>query len=298
MTINRREFLKRSSAAAILASTTGFTFPSAPTRHAAQLIPLGNTGVRGSYLLFGTGVQAWNRQSGLGRLGERAATDLLRHALDRGINFFDSADAYGTHPIIARAMAGVPRERYVLLTKMLTSAGQPAAERPGGALEEIDRFRRELDTEVLDVCLLHLMTNDRWAVEKERVMDHLSRLKEQGVIRGLGVSCHDLGALKVAAQHPWVEVLLARINYRGTAEFHMDGTAEEVAAVLRTARANGKAVIGMKVYGQGKLSDPRQMDRSVRYVIDSELVDSITLGMLRRTELEDNIARIDRALRG
>jgi 1-deoxyxylulose-5-phosphate synthase len=298
MQISRREFLKHTSAAALLASASGFSFlPSTVRpRHATELIPLGNTGVRGSFLAFGTGVQAWNRQSALGRLGETASNDVLRYALERGINFFDLADAYGTHPIVEKALAPVPRDEYVLLTKILTGQGQPAAERPNGALEEIDRFRRELDTEMIDVCLLHLMTNDRWASEKARIMDHLSGLKERGVLRAVGVSCHDLGALKVAASHPWVEIIMARVNHRGGRDFHMDGTATQVADVLRAARANGKAVIGMKLYGQGRLDDPAEMDRSVRFVMQNDLIDSATIGMLKRAELDDNIQRIDRVL--
>jgi 1-deoxyxylulose-5-phosphate synthase len=300
MEINRREFLKHTSAAALLASTTGFTFLAPPpsSSHATRLVTLGATGVRGSFLLFGTGVQAWNRQSSLGRLGERAAADLLQHALERGVNFFDLADAYGTHPLLARAMKDVPRERYTVLTKMLTGRGQPATERARGTFEEVDRFRAEIGTDVLDVCLLHLMQNDRWAEEKKRAMDQLSELKQRGVVRALGVSCHDFGAMKVAAAHPWVDVLLARVNHRGGSDFHMDGTADEVAAVLRTARANGKSVIGMKVYGQGKLSGAAEMDRSLRYVVGGGLVDAVTIGMLSRAELDDNLGRIDSVLRG
>jgi 1-deoxyxylulose-5-phosphate synthase len=299
MDMNRRDFLKHTSAAALLASTTGFSFLSSPlpSAPATRLVSLGETGVRGSFLLFGTGVQAWNRQSSLGRLGQPSATDVLRYALDRGINFFDLADAYGSHPLLARAFADVPRERYTVLTKMLSGRGQPATDRPRGTFEEIDRFRKELDTEVIDVCLLHLMTNDRWAEEKRREMDQLSDLKAHGVVRALGVSCHDFGAMQVAATHPWVDVLLARINHRGGGEFHMDGTAADVGAVLRTARSHGKAVIGMKVYGQGKLSDAASMDRSVRYITGNDLVDAVTIGMLSRAEVDDNLDRLNRVLR-
>ena len=59
------------------------------------------------------------------------------------------------------------------------------------------------------------MQNVQWPTEFERIRDELSQLKDKGVIRATGVSCHDLGALKVAAEHPWVDVIFARINHKG-----------------------------------------------------------------------------------
>ena len=61
--------------------------------------------------------------------------------------------------------------------------------------------------------------------------------KKKGQVRAVGVSCHDYGAMETAAEHPWVDVHLARINHRGGREFKMDGTTEEVVRVLRRTKA-------------------------------------------------------------
>ena len=66
------------------------------------------------------------------------------------------------------------------------------------------------------------MQNDKWPAEYERIRDELSELKEKEVVRAVGVSCHDFGALKVAAKHPWVDVIFARVNHKGGKEYSCD----------------------------------------------------------------------------
>ena len=162
--------------------------------------------------------------------------------------------------------------------------------------EYVDRFRRELGTEMIDVCLIHCVTNDRWLEEFARVRDDLSAFKEKGVLRALGVSCHDHGALKRAAEDPWVEVIFARINHRGGAEHSCDDTSAEIAKTLRRARANGKAVVGMKIFGAGTLTRPEEREASLRYVLGGDLVDALTIGMTSVAQVTDNVRRIDAAL--
>ena len=164
----------------------------------------------------------------------------------------------------------------------------------GGAKEEIDRFRKELGVEHLDVCLIHCMTDPEWPTQFARIRDELSDLKRQGVVGAVGVSCHSLGALKTAAAHPWVEVIFARVNYKCGPEYSCDGTVTQISDVLRTARKNGKAVVGMKIFGAGKLTKPEEKDASLKHVFTNDLVDAITVGMLKREEVDDTLARISR----
>lgn len=296
--LTRREFVRRTSAAGLLFSA-GAAAPLAARgsriRSATDHVVLGRTGIETSFLAFGTGVNGYSQTSAITRMGLEKGTALLRYGIERGITFIDAADLYGSHQIIPAAVKGIPREDYVLLTKIWTRR-EDWFSYSGGATGEVERFRRELDTDVLDVCLLHCMVNDRWPDEKKRAIDELSALKSRGVVRAVGVSCHDFGALRVAATSPWVDVILARINNRGGRSYSMDGTVEEVADVLRAARANGKAVVGMKIYGVGKISDSEQMNESLRYVIDDGLVDAITIGMVRKEEVDDNIRRVSAVL--
>ena len=299
---DRRRFLKTTMAGAgLLAVRPGLalsgetTAPGLGAKTAADRVVLGRTGVTCSFLAQGTGFNGWARASDHTRMGQPALTRLLRHGFDAGMNFLDMADLYGTHPFVREAVQGVPRDRMVMLTKLWPARADWVTP-SGGARDEVDRFRTELGTEMIDVCLIHCVQDDRWLSEYARVRDELSELKDKGVLRAVGVSCHDHGALKLAASHPWVEVIFARINHRGGKEFSCDDTREEIAKTLRLARANGKAVVGMKIFGAGKLTTPEDRDASLRYVLGERLVDAMTIGMTSTAQVDDSIHRIDRTL--
>jgi len=297
---SRRQFITTAlaSAGALVASPALLGAADAPKKvgksRATDIVALGTTGIKATRLAHGTGWNGGARSSAHTRLGEKAFTELIRHSLDQGIAFIDTADLYGAHPYVATALKGVPRDRYILSSKIWPRKefwNSPS----GGAKEEVDRFRKELHTDVLDICLIHCMTNSEWPKEFERIRDELSELKQKGVVRAVGVSCHDLGALKTAAVHPWVDVFIARINNAGK-EAEMDASVEEVAPVLKQARANGKVVLGMKIFGAGKLTKPQQMDASLKYVFENRLVDAVTIGMMNPNQVNDTIRRLDKVL--
>lgn len=251
-----------------------------------EIVDLGKTGIKASRLAQGTGYNGYNRSSAHTRAGKAAFDKLLRHSLDQGVNFIDMADLYGSHPFVRDVVKSLPREKYVLLSKIWPRKADWVTP-SGGAKEEIDRFRKELDAEMIDVCLIHCMTNDQWPTEFARIRDELSSLKDKGVVRAVGVSCHDFGALKVAAEHPWVEVIFARINHKGGKQFACDASVEEVSETLRVARRNGKCVVGMKIFGAGKLVKPEEKQASLDYVFKNDLVDAVTIGMLKVEEVDD-----------
>jgi len=299
---DRRQFLKAALASAGVLATVpslglGEVAPTA-VRSASERILLGQTGIRCSYLAQGTGFNGSRRSSDHTRMGQDKFTRLLRHSFDEGgVNFLDLADLYGSQPFVRNALKGVSRDKYVVLSKIWPRKedwNTPS----GGAQEEIDRFRKELDSDMIDICLIHCMTDDKWKSEYAGVRDGLSTLKQKGVVRAVGVSCHDHGALKIAAADPWVDVIFARINHKGGGAYSCDDTVEEVTKTLRLARANGKAVVGMKIFGAGKLTDSESKDASLKYVIGNDLVDAMTVGMLTTDQVDDTIQRINKTMKG
>lgn len=263
-------------------------------RSATDIITLGRTGIKTTRLAQGTGWNGSGRSSAHTRLGEKAFDQLIHHSLDQGIIFMDMADLYGSHPYVRHALTDSQRDKCVFMSKIWPRKefwNSPS----GGATEEVNRFRRELKTDVIDICLIHCMTDTEWPNTFERIRDELSEMKQKGAVRAVGVSCHDFGAMKVAAAHPWVDVVLARINNVGK-DAEMDASAEEVATVLKQARKDGKVVLGMKIFGAGKLVKPEQKDASLKYVLGNELVDAITVGMMKPAEVDDTIKRMNKAL--
>jgi len=152
---------------------------------------------------------------------------------------------------------------------------------------DLDRFRRELGTDYIDIFLMHCLSSPEWTLRYRGVMDVLSEAKEKGIIRAHGCSCHTIGALRAAAQSPWVEVDLARINPIGA---HMDADPNTVIGVLRAMKAAGKAVVGMKILGQGDLSS--RQDEALRYALSLGVLDAFTIGAVSRAQQEDLMRRI------
>jgi predicted aldo/keto reductase-like oxidoreductase len=295
---SRRQFIRAALAGAGALAAGGPSLAPArmmkrKTGGATEIVTLGPMGIKATMLAQGTGWNGGARSSAHTRLGEKAFTKLIRHSLDEGVRFIDTADLYGAHPYVRTALDGVPRDQYILMSKIWPRT-EFWCSPSGGAKAEVNRFREELRSDVIDICLIHCMTDSRWPQTFARVRDELAEMKQQGAVRAVGVSCHDLGALKVAAADPWVDVILARINNVGK-EAEMDGSPGEVAAVLKQARANGKVVLGMKIFGAGKLVAPEQKDASLKYVLQNGLVDAVTIGMMSPKEVDDTIRRMNRA---
>lgn len=284
--MKRREFLKYSAAAAGLSALPWISWAGEkPTKkYANDIVTLGKTGIKASRLAMGTGTHGVNKRSNQSRrLGIEGVADLLYAAYERGINFWDSADQYGTHPHLKEALKRIPREKVVILTKThATTAEEMRA--------DIDRFRKEIGTDYIDIVLLHFMTNPEWPKIKAGAMDELAKLREQGVVRAHGVSCHTLGALKAAADSDWVQVDLARINPYGAT---MDDKVEVVVPILKRMHEQGKSVLGMKIFGAGQLRD--KVDECLRFILAQDYVDAFTIGQENKDELFDLIRRIPEA---
>jgi aryl-alcohol dehydrogenase-like predicted oxidoreductase len=285
--MHRREFLIRSATgvgAAWLSSKAILDAIAAqplPAKFAASdTVTLGNTGIKTSRLAMGTGTVGSGHHSHQTALGVKGLSDLLLNGYDHGLRFFDAADSYGSHPHVAEALKRVQRDKVTVLTK---SFSRDAATMRA----DLDRFRRELSTDYLDVCLMHCVTEADWTERYKGAMDVLSEAKEKGVIRAHGCSCHSIEALRAAAKSPWVEIDLARINPVGAI---MDADPPTVVSVLREMKAAGKAVVGMKILGQGALR--KRQDEGIKFALSLGLLDAFTIGAESKAEQEDLIRRI------
>jgi aryl-alcohol dehydrogenase-like predicted oxidoreductase len=285
--MHRREFLVRSASGlgtAWLSSKTLLAAIAAqplPAKFAASdLVTLGSTGIRTSRLAMGTGTVGSGHHSHQTALGIQGLSDLLLNGYDHGLRFFDAADSYGSHPHVAEALKHVPRDKVTVLTK---SWARDAAT----ARADLERFRRELGTDYLDVCLMHCVTEADWTERYKGAMDVFSEAKEKGIIRAHGCSCHSIEALRAAAKSSWVDIDLARINPIGA---YMDADPATVVSVLKEMKAAGKAVVGMKILGQGQLRN--RQDEAISYALSLGVLDAFTIGAESKTEQEDLIRRI------
>jgi len=285
--MHRREFLIRSAtfAGAAWLSSKSLLSRVAPEPlstkfSASDTVTLGSTGIKTSRLAMGTGTVGSGHHSHQTALGIKGLSDLLLNGYDHGLRFFDAADSYGSHPHVTEALKHLPRDRVTVLTK---SWSRDAV----GMRADLDRFRRELGTDYLDVCLMHCVNEGDWTDRFKGAMDVLSEAKQKGTIRAHGCSCHSIDALRAAAKSPWVEIDLARINPIGA---YMDADPSTVVAVLREMKAAGKAVVGMKILGQGELR--HRQDEAIQYALSLGLLDAFTIGAESKAEQEDLIRRV------
>lgn len=307
--MKRREFLTNAiagGAGLLLGSKLGLAAealkaePNVPQTAAKmfdpwEIVSLGKTGLKVTRVGFGTGMKGGRHSSNQVRLGKENFERLLRQAYDRGCRWFDCADMYGSNPYVVPALAGIPRENYTIVTKMMIWA--PPVEEKDKPLVTIDRFLKELNTDFIDLLLLHCMMAPDWNKTNKPYMDGMSEAKAKGKVRALGVSCHSFEALQTAADDPWVESVHARINSAGV---DMDGSPDEVVPILRKIHDAGKGVVGMKLIGQGDFRDDRKLrEKSADFVLNLGCVDTLVVGFESIDEIkdyEDTVRKITRKI--
>lgn len=296
--ISRRQFVTTLSAGAgtILLGNLIKGSPSAATGIQAdplKIVNLGKTGIKTTLLGMGTGFSGYNRSSQITRSG--IAESLIRTAYEKGIRFFDCADSYGTHPFTAAALKGIPRDSYTLCTKAwVNEGGIPDKERPEASVV-VDRFRKELNTDYIDLVQLHCMMNGKWSDEHRRFMDGLETLKARNIIRAHGLSFHSFDALKTTSESDWPDIVHMRINPFGA---NMDtSNTEEVLPYIEKMHKSGKGIIGMKVAGGGNFrNNPEKIDASLKYVLGLGTVDMIIIGFEKPEQIDNMLGRMKNAL--
>lgn len=295
--ITRRQFIKGTAAlagATLLSSCNIGPLAIGRRPTAVDQVPLGKTGLKLSRLGFGTGSKGGSVQRAL---GANEFNRLVRYAYDQGITYIDTSESYRTHTMVREAIRGLDREKLFIQSKM---PGLP--EKP---LEVLERYRKELGVDYIDSLLVHCAVRADWDEGRKRLLDAFEEAKAKKIIRAHGVSCHTLPALTKAARLDWVDVNLVRINPQGA---HIDTTVEQwdaksnasclpaVLEQIKVMRQNRHGVIGMKIIGNGDFTQPEDREKSIRFTMQSGLVDAVVIGFKSTAEIDEAILRINSAL--
>ncbi|MEO7142768.1 MAG: aldo/keto reductase [Bryobacteraceae bacterium] len=294
MHATRRDFLKTTLGATVVGGIGAAVPARAAKRSATDMVTLGKSGVQVSRMAFGTGTFSGRVQRDL---GQDQFTRLVRHAYDSGIRFFETADSYHEMPqMLAIALKGIPRDSYRLMTKYNTRD----TENPR---QTIDRLRKDCGTEYVDIMLLHCVRNPDWPKTMEPLEDQFSEAKSKKIILAHGASVHGLQALRAFPGAKWLDIAMIRMNHKGA---HMDtelthdsndlGNVDEVVANMRKVHAQGAGVISMKLVGEGQFTNPEDREKSLKFAMDLGVVDAVTIGFKSPAEIDEAIARMNRAL--
>jgi predicted aldo/keto reductase-like oxidoreductase len=288
----RRDFLKTGVAATVLSGVSGAAI-ARTKRSATDWVTLGKSKVKVTRLAFGTGSFSGRVQRDL---GQEEFTRLVRHAYDHDIRFFETAESYhGMPEMLAVALKGIPRDSYRLMTKYSTpSSGDPAP--------KIDQFRRQLNTEYIDILLLHCLRPPTWSNDYESLQDGFSLAQDKKVILAHGASIHGLPALRTIPGNPWLQIAMIRMNHNGTRmdtpemrDVDAAGNVSEVVAHTKKVHAQGMGVISMKLCGEGRFSF-EDRDAAMKFAMNLGCVDSVTLGFKNTAEIDEAIDRMHRVM--
>ncbi len=290
----RRDFLKTSLAAGAVAGM-GSPALAAAKRTATGTVTLGRSNIQVTRLAFGTGTNSGAVQAAL---GQQEFTRIVRYAYDRGIRFFETAEAYETPAMLGEALKGIPRENYRLMSKVTTfhEGIDPQA--------KFDDLRRISQTEYFDIMLLHWQHSADWPETTKRWQDGILEAQQRKIIRSHGASVHGLPALRQMPGVGWLEVGLIRINHSGA---RMDGptyedtnhpdNVSEVVDHIHQLKSEGLGVIGMKLCGGGQFEHSHD-DRvkAMRFAFDHAGVDAATVGFKSTQEIDEAIDNMNLAL--
>jgi aryl-alcohol dehydrogenase-like predicted oxidoreductase len=290
---SRRDFLKTGLAAAMLGGLSGKAAHGAAKRTATDWVTLGKSGVKVTRLAFGTGTYSGRVQR---ELGQEQFTRLVRHAYDHGVRFFETSESYtGMPEMLGIALKGIPRDSYRLMTKLTVHPDMDPA-------PKLDEFRRQMQTEYIDVMLMHWLHQDDWTQQYARIADGFNEAQHKKVIVGKGASVHGLQTLRTFPGNQWLEIAMIRMNHKGV---HMDNEdyragstplVDEVVQHTKQVHQQGMGVISMKLAGEGQFTTRDDRQKALKFAFGTGAVDSVTIGYKNTAEIDEAIENLNLAL--
>ncbi|MGE3538927.1 MAG: aldo/keto reductase [Candidatus Tectimicrobiota bacterium] len=294
-TLGRRGFLRRG-----ILSSLGLGL--LPWFHEAAALPSSRAEVRRYVPLGNTGITMSDISFGASRLSE-GEEDLVRHALDRGVNYFDTAESYTggeSERTLGNALAG-QREKVYLTSKV--SAG--SSERKEAFMATLENSLRRLRTDYVDVYFNHAV-NDVQRLKNPEWHEFTVLAKRQGKIRATGVSGHAghlIECLDYVIQAGTVDVILAAYNFgqdpkfyqRFTSSFDFIARQPDLPRVLQQAKAKGIGVVAMKTLMGARLNDMRPYEKggatfaqaAFRWVLSNPHVDGLIISMTSGKQIDE-----------
>jgi predicted aldo/keto reductase-like oxidoreductase len=295
--LKRRAFLRRGALASVgmgLFPMTGRAQPLPQTSaEVRRYVPLGNTGMKMSDISFGAS-----------RLNA-GEENIVRHAFDRGINYFDTAESYTggeSESTIGNALQG-KRDKVFITSKV--SAG--ATDRKEDLMTALEGSLRRLRTDYVDVYFNHAV-NDVRRLQNPEWYAFVEHAKRQGKIRATGMSGHAgrlVACLDYAIGKGSVDVILVAHNFgqdpkffqKFTSTFDFVARQPDLPRVLQHAKAKGVGVVAMKTLMGARLNDMRPFEKggatfaqaAFRWVLANPDVDGLIISMT-------SVARVDEYL--
>ncbi len=210
-------------------------------------------------------------------LSVEEGASLLSYALERGINFFDTAESYGTYPYIKKAFQN-SRKNVVVASKSYAYTREAMK-------KSVQRALEEMGLDYIDIFLLHEQESILTLKGGHRpALEYLMEAKEEGLVRAIGLSTHSPAGAMAAVQASEVDILHPLINKKGLGI--RNGNKDEMEAAIEKASAAGVGIYGMKPLGGGHLIS--RAAEAFDYVLNLPGIVSTAVGMQSRDEIDAN----------
>jgi predicted aldo/keto reductase-like oxidoreductase len=211
-----------------------------------------------------------------GRVSFQEGVEVVRYALEQGVNWIDTAEIYDNYAQIAQAIASYPEVKVVSKSYSVT-ADEMA--------ESIERARNGLNRDVIDFFLLHEQESALTLKGHQGAWEELLKAKEKGIVRSIGISTHAVAGVRAGALQPGIDVIHPIINREGLGI--IDGTLQEMLDGIQFAAELGIGIYAMKVFGGGHLaSRPRE---AITFIQGIPGIQAMALGMSSRNEVDFNL---------
>ncbi len=238
---------------------------------------LGRTGLEVTELSMGTLI--------LGRIQANLSVEdgarAVAKAVELGVNFIDTAAAYGTQNHVREGVKGFRKE--VLISTKTHGRTREAVRK------DLDNSLKELGRDYIDVYQLHLVNSVKEMEERRDVLHFLLELKKAGLIRAIGASVHRVEGAKAVMAEKDIDILFPVLNSNGLGI--IDGTIDDMIAVCRQAKERGMGIMAMKPLGGGHLR--KSTRESFEFLQQLGIVDTICVGMKNPAEVEMNVLTIE-----
>ena len=229
-------------------------------------------------------------------LSVEAGSQIVCHALERGINFLDTAEFYETYPYIKRALDNLASSfssgalhRPVIVSKSLSLDYN-------GMRAAIEDCRKALNMDQIDIFLLHEVREVPDFKNRSGAWECLNDAKAKGLVKAVGLSTHHICVVNEAYTTPGIDVIFPLINYEslGIRKGSDTGTCDEMAHAIMAAAENGIGIFTMKAFGGGNLL--KDYKKALDYVTSLSGITSTMIGMGCKKDVDDAIAYFENRL--
>lgn len=239
-----------------------------------EKILFGRTGLKVSRICFGTipfGGKGWRKDP---YLEPTEAGKVLKRAFELGINFWDTAEGYRSHPHVREGLKYVPREEIILSTKTTQKTYE-------GAKESLKKTLQEIGTDYIDIYYLHYVKSPEDLENRKGAIQAFKEAIDEGYVRHIGVSTHWNEVVEKLLEFLEIEVVMVKLNKIG----RMDSPLQAMLKAVEKAYINGKGIVCMKIAAYGDLS----IREGLEYALNLPFIHSVCLGMRTIQEVEEDV---------